>query len=142
MNQDKIVIHSDGGARGNPGPGACAFVIEIGETVLYKNSSYLGPVTNNVAEYSGVIEALKWLSNSKEILPNSLGPAEFYMDSELVVKQINGEYKVKDEKLAGLFSEVKKVLESLPIKILFISVPRDKNKIADLLVNQELDKKL
>jgi len=140
MNGDKIVIHSDGGARGNPGPGASAYVIEKGATILQKSSKHLGRVTNNVAEYTGVIEALKWISDNKELVAGSLGPIEFYMDSELVVKQINGEYKVKDQKLAGLFSEVKDLLKNLSNKILFISVPRNKNKIADFLVNLELDK--
>ncbi len=139
MNQDKIVIHSDGGARGNPGPGACAYTIEVNGKVIKKAGKFLGKVTNNIAEYSGVIEALKWLSNNKKVFENSSNPTRFFLDSELVVKQMNGEYRVKDEKLKTLFSEVNELLDNLHLRILFISVPRSKNKIADSIVNQELD---
>lgn len=139
MQKDKIIIHSDGGARGNPGPGACAFVVEEGEEVLYKGSKYLGKVTNNIAEYSGVLEALNWLYTNKEILSNDFGPVEFYMDSELVVRQINGQYKVKDENLRKIFLELKGLLDQLPVKVLFINIPRNKNKTADFLVNEKLD---
>jgi ribonuclease HI len=140
VNQKRIVIHSDGGARGNPGPGACAYIIEADGKILQKAGKYLGEVTNNIAEYGGVIEALKWLSSNKKVFENSDGPTEFFLDSELVTKQINGEYKVKDKKLKILFSEAKELLENLQLKILFISIPRSKNREADLIVNRELDR--
>ena len=140
MNKNKIAIYSDGGARGNPGPAACAFIVKKGEGIIQKSSKFLGEATNNVAEYSGAIEALKWLSENSPVLKDISGPIEFYMDSELVVKQIIGDYKVKNIKLGVLNSEVLTLLKKIPTKILFINVPRSKNKTADLLVNQELDK--
>lgn len=132
-----ITIHTDGGARGNPGPAASAFVVEEGTEILFKGSKYLGTATNNVAEYKGVILALEWLvgEQSKGTVFNII----FYLDSELVVKQINGVYKVKDENLKILHQQISKVLQSYPSKILFKNIPRSQNKIADGLVNSELD---
>lgn len=132
-----ITIHTDGGARGNPGPAASAFVVEEGTEILFKGSKYLGTATNNVAEYKGVILALEWLvgEQSKGTVFNII----FYLDSELVVKQINGVYKVKDENLKILHQQISKVLQSYPSKILFKNIPRSQNTIADGLVNSELD---
>jgi len=140
VNKNKIAIYSDGGARGNPGPAACAFIVKTGEGIIQKSSKFLGEATNNVAEYSGATEALKWLSENSSVLKDISGPIEFYMDSELVVKQIIGDYKVKNIKLGVLNSEVLTLLRKIPTKILFINVPRSKNETADLLVNLELDK--
>jgi ribonuclease HI len=140
--QDKIIIHSDGGARGNPGPGASAFVVESGGKLVYQHNKFLGNVTNNVAEYGGVIEALKWVNENLSQLKHSLDPIEFYLDSELVARQLRNEYKVKNENLRVLFQEAQSLLKQIPVKILFIAIPRSKNKIADLLVNQKLDENL
>jgi ribonuclease HI len=138
MQNGHITIHTDGGSRGNPGTAACAFVVEEGDREIYRGSRYLGHRTNNVAEYSGVLLALKWLvENNKQ---NSF--VSFYLDSELVVKQINAVYKVKDENLRNLLSEVLFLLKKFDGEVVFKNVPREKNKIADLLVNQELDKNL
>lgn len=133
-------IYSDGGSRGNPGPAACAFVVIDDGKVIFKNSKYLETATNNFAEYSGAIEALTWLSNSKYL--NQDLPITFYMDSELVVKQINGEYKIKDETLKKLILIIRNLLSKIKTKIIFKSVPREKNKLADFLVNKQLDSKL
>ena len=133
-----LVFHSDGGARGNPGPGACAFVVEQNGKVIAKGSKKLGEVTNNLAEYSGVILALEWLTKNITLSPRGL-PITFYMDSELVVRQLMGKYKVKDVKLKKMYEEINKVRAELPVTINFESVSREKNKLADFLVNKELD---
>lgn len=135
MEKD-LIIHTDGGSRGNPGPAASAFVVKEGEKEIFKDSKFLGRQTNNFAEYNGVLLALKWLE--KDNRNNS--QVNFYLDSELVVKQINGVYKVKDETLRNLFFEALNLMNRLKKKFFFKSIPREKNKEADFLVNQELDK--
>ena len=134
MNDEGLVIHTDGGSRGNPGPAACAFVIEQNGKEVFHNSKFLGIATNNFAEYSGVIDAIGWVIEN-----NTLSPITFYLDSELVVRQINGLYKVKDENLKKLFLEVLTKIKELKVRITFKHVPREENSDADLLVNQELD---
>lgn len=136
--KDELTIHTDGGSRGNPGPSACAFVVEENGRVLYKGSKFLGKATNNYAEYSGVILALDWLVS----LPITYHPSSitFFLDSELIVRQINGKYKVKDENLKKLHTEVNNKIGKMAIEISFKNVPREQNKIADRLVNESLDK--
>lgn len=136
-------IFSDGGARGNPGPAACAFVVLDGGKVVHREAKYLGETTNNVAEYQGVILALSWLCrlpvNHPAPLAGRQSPITFYVDSELVANQIKGKYKVKDQKLQELFARVQSLLKKIPLKIIFKNIPRTKNKLADFLVNQILD---
>lgn len=135
-----MIIHSDGGARGNPGPGACAFIVEQNKRVVAKGSKYLGEVTNNFAEYSGVLLALNWLLK-KSPFTNYHSPIIFLMDSELVVRQLTGLYKVKDENLKKLFVEVKNITAKISSDIIFKNIPREENKLADFLVNKTLDLK-
>lgn len=131
-------VFSDGGARGNPGPAACAFVcISDTGSVVQKASKYLGSTTNNFAEYQGVILALTWLNQNKKMLGGSI---TFNLDSELVTNQINGTYKVKEETLKKLMLLIRNLLDKFPTKIIFKNVPREKNKLADFLVNEELDR--
>ncbi|KKU09953.1 MAG: Ribonuclease HI [Candidatus Woesebacteria bacterium GW2011_GWB1_45_5] len=138
MNEGVLVIHTDGGARGNPGPSACAFVAEKAGKLIFKDSKYLGITTNNQAEYQGAILALKWFTGTDTGL--HISTVEFYLDSELIVRQLNGVYKVKDKDLRQLFFEASSLIKSIPLKIIFKNIPRSKNKLADLLVNQELDR--
>lgn len=131
-------IFSDGGARGNPGPAACAFVcISDTGSVIQKDSKYLGSTTNNFAEYQGVILALTWLNQNEKMLSSSI---TFNLDSELVTNQINGIYKVKEETLKKLMLLIRNLLDKSSTKIIFKSIPREKNKLADFLVNEELDR--
>jgi len=139
MKTDGITIHTDGGARGNPGPAACAFVAEVGGKVIREESFFLDNSTNNYAEYQGVILALKWLGlNHKNFSENT---ATFYLDSELVVRQLSGLYKVKDKKLIELFYQVNELSKKTGLQMIYKHIPRTKNKIADFLVNEELDKR-
>ena len=125
-------LHTDGGARGNPGPGAIGAVITKGNEVIYELSKYIGKCTNNEAEYFAVLYGLK------SALNKNITKLEVFVDSELVVKQINGEYRVKNLRLKKIFDKVKK-LQSEFEKISFIHVKRNKNKRADALVNEALD---
>lgn len=127
----KLIIHTDGGARGNPGPAGIGVVIKKGaETHSFKK--YIGETTNNQAEYRAVILALE---KAKELGGEDL---EFYLDSELVVKQLNREYKVKDAGLAPLFVEIWN--RGLHFKkITWRHIRREYNEEADKLVNEALD---
>jgi ribonuclease HI len=137
MKEDGIIIHTDGGARGNPGPAACAFVVDIGDKTIMKGSSYLGKATNNHAEYHGVLLAADWLSkNYKNYQEDKV---IFYLDSELVVRQLSGIYKVKDNNLNEIFLQIKDLLKNIDLTIFYKHIPREKNLIADSLVNKELD---
>lgn len=131
----KLVIHVDGGARGNPGPAGLGVYIQDEEgNVLLRHSRYLGDdLTNNQAEYMAVVDGL--------VHAQALGAdeVEMYMDSELVVKQLNHEYKVKNEELAKLFVRVWNMITSFK-KTKFIHVPREKNLEADKLVNEAIDR--
>ena len=126
-------LFTDGGSRGNPGPGAIGVVIENdkGETI-YELSKYVGECTNNEAEYLALIAGLKVAKNKK------LDSLEVYIDSELVAKQVNGEYRVKSPNLKKYYKEAanfRKKFDSLE----FIHVKRHKNTKADALVNEALD---
>lgn len=130
----KLIIFTDGGSRGNPGPaGAGAIIYDADKKVVAEISEYLGVTTNNQAEYRAILAAIK-----KAV---SLGAteAEFYMDSELAVKQLNREYKVKNKDLAPLFLAIYNLTLSFK-KITFTHIPRERNKEADRLANEAMDK--
>ncbi len=139
-----LKIYTDGGARGNPGPAACGAVIknEKGEIIL-EASKFIGVATNNQAEYKALILALE---KAREILSpdkNAKSRAkdknlECHLDSELVVKQLNREYKIKNEGLKPLFAQVCGLISNFD-SVKFIHIPREQNKSADKLVNEELD---
>lgn len=128
----KVVIHSDGGARGNPGPAAIGVVIEQNGIIIATISEQIGETTNNQAEYRAVLAGLE---KAKELGATEV---ECILDSELVVKQLQGEYKVKNKELAPLFVKVYNL--SLQFKkTVFRHVLRAENKMADKLVNEALD---
>jgi ribonuclease HI len=129
----KVVVHVDGGARGNPGPAAAAAVVSTPDgEVLDEASELLGVATNNVAEYRGLLVGLE--------RARALGATEVEVvnDSELIAKQVNGEYKVKHAAMRPLYLDAMAALrefDSWSIR----SVPRAQNADADALVNQALD---
>lgn len=131
-----IFTNSDGGARGNPGPGAIAVIVRRDGEILTKYSEFIGErVTNNIAEYEALIKALEMASKfTKEVVCE--------LDSELVVKQLLGEYKVRDKTLLSLFLRVQKLQERFK-KIKYVHVSRGNNFqiIVDELLNEELDNK-
>jgi ribonuclease HI len=130
-------IHCDGGARGNPGPAASAFVVidEKGRSIFAKGF-YLGIATNNEAEYQAVYCAMLWLSKN---LPDAT-LVTFVLDSQLVVNQLKGVYKIKEKRLLEWAVKIKALEKLSTIKITYVNVPRSENKIADTLVNSTLDK--
>lgn len=133
-----MIIYCDGGSRGNPGPAASAFVVTEENKVIYKESKYLGIETNNIAEYNAVLLAVNWLVHQSPIT-NHLSPVIINLDSQLVERQLNGHYKIKNEKLKLLANEIKLKIENYKLKILFTWDYRDKNTLADDLVNKTLD---
>lgn len=132
----KLVIHTDGGSRGNPGPSATGVVVDdVSGTHIASLSTYLGITTNNQAEYKAVIEALTWLAS----FPTPLESVAFILDSQLVVSQINGLWAVKEAGMRELKSTVDRLRASLPYRLTFEHTLRADNKAADALVNQTLD---
>jgi ribonuclease HI len=129
----RVIVHVDGGARGNPGPAAAAAVIsDPGGEVLDEAAEILGVATNNVAEYRGLLLGLQ--------RARALGATEVDVvnDSELVAKQVNGEYKVKHADMKPLHRAAVEVLDGFA-RWTVRSVPRAQNAHADALVNQALD---
>lgn len=132
-----LIIHADGGARGNPGKAAYGIVVQDKDgKILHKEGKTIGISTNNVAEYSGLIAGLSWLRERKELQKKRV---IFFLDSILVVSQMRGTYKVKNKNLKILFQTAKRLETEIKHEIDYSYVPREKNKIADLLVNQALD---
>ena len=130
-----LVAYADGGSRGNPGQAACATVITDGDGAeLLRRHKRLGKATNNVAEYEGVLLALA--------LCRDLGASKvrLRLDSELVVRQIDGRYRVKHPDLARLFQKVREAARGFD-RLIVEHVPREQNAVADSLVNAALDER-
>lgn len=127
-------LFSDGGSRGNPGQAAIGFIIEdpVRGEILKEYKERIGVETNNVAEYRALIEGLK---AARRFQPNRL---ICHLDSELVVKQLNGEYRVKMATLQPFFEEIQALASELP-DVVFAHIPREDNYRADALVNRALD---
>lgn len=133
MSDSPVVqVHIDGAARGNPGPAAYAFIINGPGTQAVEDKGCLGSTTNNQAEYTALVRALHKAVElgAQRLLVHS--------DSELLVKQMNGEYRVKNEGLRALFNEAKELSRRFE-RVTFRHVPRAQNKRADELCNQALD---
>lgn len=133
-----LTIHTDGGARGNPGPAATGVVIEgfAGKERLICGN-YLGETTNNVAEYSAVVLAYETVLRETNPEKTKL---KFYTDSLLVVNQLNGKFRVKNSRLEELIRKIK-AFEKHFLQVSYDHVPRERNKLADQKVNQILDQK-
>ncbi|NCO00015.1 ribonuclease HI family protein [Candidatus Falkowbacteria bacterium] len=130
----KFIIYTDGGARGNPGPAGIGVVIyDENRKMVAEVSEFLGVATNNQAEYKAVIAAFK---KAIELGGEEL---EFYLDSELVVKQLKREYKVKNKELAPLFLNIHNLSIGFK-KITYQHIPREQNAVADCLANEAMDR--
>ena len=156
----KLIINTDGGARGNPGPAGIGVVIRSDDNqIIGEYKQYIGNATNNVAEYKALILALEKARELSEKpsppcisrltpvqgkltpLPKGEGDAvdlEIRMDSELIVRQMNGQYKIKEPTLKLLAAEVLKLIGQFK-NVTFHHVPREQNKEADRLVNEAID---
>jgi ribonuclease HI len=130
-----IKMYTDGGARNNPGPAAIGVWIE---TLDKKYGEYIGEATNNVAEYAALIYGLKRIKQlvGKDKAKNY--EVECYLDSELVVKQLNHEYKLKEDYIQKNFIEIWNLMLDFK-NVIFKHIPREKNTVADALVNEALD---
>lgn len=133
MKYNKLTIYTDGGARGNPGPaGVAYFIYDENNKLITKNSKFIGTVTNNQAEYQALIFGLEKAKN--------LGAkvVKCFLDSQLIVKQLTGQYKVKDRDLKPLFAEILKLTNKFD-NVSFKYISRKENKLADKLVNLAID---
>lgn len=129
---DKLIIYTDGASRGNPGHAGIGVAIYTGEELVEVVSEYIGQTTNNVAEYYAFIKGLEKARDlgAKEV--------DCYLDSELLVKQLSGEYRVKNEGLKPLYSRVRKIINDFN-RVTVKHVPREENKVADKMANQGID---
>lgn len=139
-----ITIYTDGGARGNPGPAAVGAVIEMSndkfpmtneKTKIIEISKRIGETTNNVAEYTAVLEALKEVKNQE----GEKIKIQFFLDSLLVVNQLNGLFKIKDARLRELATQVRILEQEVGGVITYAAIRREQNSHADILVNRALD---
>lgn len=134
-----LSVFCDGGARGNPGPAAGAFVLKDNKgKILYQKGKFFGHATNNQAEYRAVILALDWLVKNQSAIKGQPVIINFSLDSRLVVNQLNGRFKIKNQGLQQLAIKVKELEKELDIKIFYHFVRREKNKEADKLLNHVL----
>jgi len=137
--KEKVIIYTDGGARGNPGPaGAGAYITDKDGKEIKSVSEFLGVKTNNFAEYEAVILGLKEV---KKIFGKKLADmeVEVRMDSELVKKQLSGEYQIKEETLFPQFIKIWNLQVKDVPNATFTHVRREKNKDADRLANEAMD---
>jgi ribonuclease HI len=129
----KARLFTDGGSRGNPGPAASAFVLEAEDgTVLDARGTAIGTATNNVAEYRALVDGLR------RAVEAGVDQLEVVSDSELLVRQMRGEYRVKNAALQVLHREATALAEQLP-RVRYTAVRREHNELADRLVNEALD---
>ncbi|MDD4607417.1 MAG: ribonuclease HI family protein [Patescibacteria group bacterium] len=131
----KIKIYTDGGARGNPGPAGIGVVIELSNGDVKTYHQYLGETTNNQAEYQAIVLALE---KARLYKPDEI---DLYSDSELVIKQLNREYKIKNTDLGPWFIKIWNLQQSFK-KVNFHHIPREQNKEADKLANQAMDERI
>ena len=132
----KLIIYGDGGSRGNPGEAAYGFaVFDENEQLLYSEGKRLGIDTNNVAEYSAVVNALRWVRDTMPHVEHIL----FKLDSLLIASQMSGKFKIKHPRMRELFITAKGLEKQLSAQIIYSQIPRAQNKTADKLVNDALD---
>jgi ribonuclease HI len=137
----ELVVFTDGGARGNPGPAGIGVAIYLNDggavdpekmTLLKTIKKYIGEATNNVAEYTALLTAMETASEL------DFKDLKCVLDSELVVKQLNGEYRIKEPSLQVLASKIKALSKNFN-SVTFTHIRREKNKLADQLVNEAID---
>ena len=130
-----LSVYSDGGSRGNPGKSAYAIVVVNSGEIIHEHAEFLGVHTNNYAEYRGLIAGIS------KVLDLKATDVEFVMDSQLVIRQMNGEYKVKNPDMKALYDDAKTLSSMIP-NVRFRNVRRSEEFIprADFLLNQEMDR--
>ena len=131
----QATLFTDGGARGNPGPAGIGYVLSFEDGREIRAGEYVGEITNNQAEYRALLAGITRAKQER------VGELLCHLDSELVVRQLTGEYRVKDPDLKPLFEQVNALVPSFS-KVSFEHVPREENTEADALVNEALDRAL
>jgi len=129
----KATLYTDGGARGNPGPAGIGYVLTLADGRVVPQGAYIGETTNNQAEYTALVHGLE------RALKEGVRTLDCFLDSELVVKQIRGEYRIKDENLKVLAERARSLVDQFE-HVSFNHVRREKNQRADALVNEALDR--
>lgn len=137
QSMKKLTINTDGGSRGNPGDAAIGYVVYEDGKLVKKHGEYIGIKTNNEAEYQAVINVLEWVE--KNYTKDNPPLLEFKLDSNLVVNQIKGLFKIKQNHLQLLAAKVHNALKRQSLNATFSHVYREFNREADFLVNQALD---
>lgn len=134
--KNNYIAFADGGSRNNPGEAAYGFVVYDGDKQeLFKTGKRIGIATNNVAEYRGVIECLRWIQDNSEVQNPTV---EFFVDSTLIANQLMGRFKINSGTLRGLVYTVKAIERKLG-KVVYRQIPRKENMVADAQVNLALD---
>lgn len=139
MNSPELCIFTDGGSRGNPGPAAYGVVIKRGTADITRFGQCIGIATNNVAEYSAIAEAFKWILLNRELV-GDISVINFYMDSQLACRQLTGMYKVTKSHLAQFLFKIREMEKIVGVAVTYTHIPREQNKEADAQVNHALDK--
>lgn len=138
-SQSFISLFTDGGARGNPGPSAIGvYIVDNAKKPLHRSGKKIGIATNNIAEYTAVLEGFLWIvTHYKEIhTPKTI---YVFSDSLLIVSQLKGIWKIKNSRLYELLLKIKELEKQLDASIVYSHIPREQNKEADSLVNKALD---
>lgn len=139
MSDDSVLrVHTDGGSRGNPGHAAYGYVFLNGSgEVVFEDGKYMGIATNNEAEYAGLQAAVETLLTFGKL--SELNLIEIKLDSNLVVQQVLGNWKIKEARLLPLVQTIRGLLAQLPCRYTIQQVPRAQNALADAKVNEMLD---
>jgi ribonuclease HI len=138
-----LIAYIDGGSRGNPGPSAAAFVVtdRTGQVIAEK-ARFLGRATNNEAEYHALLELLAWLGKNSQLRRTARDAVYVRCDSQLLVQQVTGGWKVKEPRLKELLRQVQELKKRQPFRLYIRHIVREKNKVADKLVNEAIDGQL
>lgn len=136
----EINIYTDGGSRGNPGPSGYGLVVYDNlKKVIYQESKFLGVKTNNEAEYLALLASLEWVKKNQEMY--QINKVNFFADSQLLVRQLQGKYKVKAPNLKDLFIKSQQLLNQINLDYQFNDIRRELNTLADELANQAMDRR-
>ena len=134
----EVNIYTDGGSRGNPGISGYGLVVyDDQKTLIYQESKFLGIKTNKEAEYFGIIAALEWVKKNQSAY--QITQLNFFADSQLMIRQLQGVYKVKAPTLLPLFSRAQQLLLQINLPTKFTDVRREFNELADKLANKAMD---
>ncbi len=140
FGKNLLKVYTDGASRGNPGlSGAGILITDQEGNVIKQHSEFLGVMTNNSAEYSALLKSLDVIGSIDKELVN--GRTEFYSDSELMVRQINGRYKVKDRGISEFVRAFRDKVKSMKLEFVINHIPRSANSAADKLANEAIDKR-